>query len=179
MLRLKALRSLATAVAATAVGVLIGQYPLAVVAAMTLIASVAVSAWSFAGEESRVASLMSKSEAGKGHQPTPTRSVADVVKVLKPLPLGIAIVYGVSRLAPSAGIQPGILLGGLNGLLLGLGFSRARLATSVVRWEKRLGVGALYPRRGLLEGDGPLYTYRENACGADHVRRLQRMADGG
>jgi hypothetical protein len=169
ILRLKALRSLTTALTASTLGVLIGHDSLAVVLLVMLIAGMAVSAWSLVNEESRLDLLTSKSKACKGAKPISTRSGTEVVKVLIPLPLGIATVYGISRVGQVTGIQSSILLGSLSGLLLGLALSRTRLATKLALWEKQRGVCALYRCSGLSDAEGPLYIYRVDASRADSV----------
>lgn len=142
-------------------GVLIGKDSLAVVASVTLLASLAVSLWWLANEVSRRDLFTLKAKACEGAKPTSTQSVMEAMRILAPLPLSIATVYGISRLGREmAGVQPGILLGSLSGLLLGLALGRARLATNLTLWEKQNGVNALYRYSGPLGAEGPLYTYR-------------------
>jgi len=161
VLRLKALRSLTTALIASTLGVLIGHDSLAGVALVTLLAGVAVSMWWLADEASRCDSLTLRANACKDSKPTSTQSVMEATRILIPLPLGIATVYGISRLGHEiTGVQPGIVLGSLSGLLLGLAFGRARLAANLNLWAEQEGVDVLYRCSGPLGAEGPLYTYR-------------------
>ena len=168
VLLLKALRSLATASIAGMVGVLVGHDSVAIIVIVTVLAGVLVSGWSYMGEGSRLDSLTSRSRTRGGVRPRLTLGMKDVVSVLAPLPLGVAIIYGISRFGLVIGVRPDVLLGSLSGLLLGLAFTRARLATNLARWGRRRGVDVVCEWSG-RGPEGPLYMYRVDAPPAEPV----------
>jgi hypothetical protein len=150
ILRAQAARSLLIAILTPVPELWRGGLVISVYAGVGLVAALVVCMWSLIDEGQRRERLVARADRWPHDRPFRLSTKPAVVAgVLMPLPLSVLLVWLVGRGAQALGLDPGVALGALSGLFVGLVCLRVRLAHALSIHEAETGEWLLVAGLGL------------------------------